>query len=311
MTIDLEDAMPDISLLICGTLFLFTGLMVVGILLAIRYQKALEARIAEVTARENPILVLKSWGGYRAQIATVNSRASKPEACIIALTASEIILYDRNLKLDEMFRFKAGEIRWFGRPQKYTDGENEIWLHIEREAERSEWKLLKIRLPRGAMQDFVRALKTIVTPELVTAYRRARPYIHAGSVKAQPAEQDIHGAWSLEERVDLYLMPRFLVILRGASVLRTVPLEAVQQIGALQRLDQPVAQGLVRFRAEEETFAFALDKHAEFAALLAEAAKRTLEVSLERKQKNKLDDDDYDPDYEYDGTFEYDAKFDA
>jgi hypothetical protein len=300
----------DIFLIICGSLFLLTGLLVWGILRAIRIQKALEAQLAEVTARENPILTLKSWN-QRAQIAAVKGRASKAEACLIAITASEIILYDRTLELNEMFRCKAGEIRWFGRPQKYTDGENEIWLHIERENERSEWKLLKIRLPRGAMQDFVRAVKTIVTPELVTAYRRARPYIHAGPVNAQPADQNIHGAWSLEAPVDLYLMPRYLVVLRGETILRTIPLEAVQQIGALQRLDQPNAQGLVRFRAEDEPFAFALNKHAEFAALLAEAAKRTLEVPLERKQKNKLDDEDYDPDFEYDGTFEYDANFDA
>jgi hypothetical protein len=298
-------------LLSFGSIALFFLIMVLLILRAIRIQKALDARLAEVTARENPILTLKSWG-YRAQIATVKGRASKPEGCIIVLTPSDIILYERKLTLDEMFRFKAHEIRWFGRPQKYSDGENEIWLHIERER---TWQLLKIRLPRGAMQDFVRALKTIVTPELVTAYRRARPYIHAGSVRAMPAEQDIHGAWTLAAPVDLYLMPRFLVVLQGEVVLRKIPLEAVQQISALQRLDQPNAQGLVRFRAEEETFAFALDKHAEFAALLAEAAKRTLEVpfaALERKQKNKLDDDDdYDPDYEYDGTFEYDKNFDA
>ncbi|MEO8612501.1 MAG: hypothetical protein ABI690_31685 [Chloroflexota bacterium] len=298
----------DISFLICGSILLFTGLTLVAILRAIRIQKALEAKLAEVTARENPILLLKNWN-QRAQIATVNSRASKPEACVIALTASEIILYDRTQAVNEIFRFNADEIRWFGRPQKYTDGDNEIWLHIEREG---TWKLLKIRLSRSSMQDFVRALKTIVKPELVTAYRRARPYIHAGSVRAQPADQDIHGAWSLEALIDLYLMPRFLVILKGESVLRTVPLEAIQQIGALQRLDQPGAQGLVRFRAEDEPFAFALDKHAEFAALLAEAAKRTLEAPPERKQKNKLDDEDADYEYDYqEGDFEYDANYDA
>ena len=297
----------DIFLIICGFIFLLIGLLVWGILRAIRIQKALEARLVEVEARENPILMLKYWN-HRAQIGAVNGRASKAETCIIFVTASEIILYDRTLKLDEMFRCKAGEIRWFGRPKKYTNGANEIWLHIERDA---VWKLLKIRLSREFMQQFVRALKTIVAPELVTAYRRARPYIHAGPVRAQPADQDIHGAWSLQESVDLYLMPRFLVILKGETVLRTLPLETVQQIGALGRLDQPGAQGLVRFRAEDEPFAFALPRHEEFAALLAEAAKRTLEMPLERKQKNKLDDDaDYDYDYE-EGDFEYDANYDA
>ncbi|MBZ0289179.1 MAG: hypothetical protein K8I30_16280 [Anaerolineae bacterium] len=294
-------------LLSFGSIALFFLIMVLLILRAVRIQKALEARLAEIAAREGPILTLKSWG-YRAQVGTVNGIASKAEACMILLTASDIILYDRTLKVNELFRCKAGEIRWFGRPQKYSDGDNEIWLHLEREG---AWQLLKIRLPRGAMQDFVRAIKTLVQPELVTAYRRARPYIHAGPVKAQPAAQDIHGAWTLDAPVDIYLMPRFLVVLSRDKVLRKVPLEAVQQIGALKRLDQPEAQGLVRFRAEDEPFAFAVNKHEEFAALLAEAAKRTLEVPLERKQKNKLDDEDDDPEYEYDGTFEYDANFDA
>lgn len=291
-----------------GIIFFFTVLMIWWIARAIRIQKAFEAKLAELTASEAPILALRAWD-QRVQIATVNSIASKAESCLLLVTPSGLVFYDRTLALGELFRCEAKEIRWFGRPQKYTDGNNEIWLHIEREG---MWKLLKIRLPRGAMQDFVRAIKTIVPPELVTAYRRARPYIHAGPVKVQPASQDIHGAWSLEAPVNLYLMPRYLIVLRGATILRTIPLEAVQQIGALQRLDQPEAQGLVRFRAEEEPFAFAVNKHEAFAALLAEAAKRTLEVPLERKQKNKLDDeDDYDPDYEYDGTFEYDANYDA
>lgn len=294
-------------LLSFGSIALFVLIMVLLILRAAHIQKVLDARLAEVSARENPILHLK-YSNQRAQIATLNGRASKFESCMIVVGATDIILYDRTLKVNEIFRFKAAEIRWFGRPQKYTDGVNEIWLHIEREG---TWQLLKIRLWRSLMQDFVRALKTVVTPELVTAYRRARPYIHAGVVKAQPASQDIHGAWTLDAPVDLYLMPRYLVILGGETVLRKIPLEAVQEIAALQRLDQPDAQGLVRFRAEDEPFAFALDKHEAFAALLAEAAKRTLEVPPERKQKNKLDDEDYDPEFEYDGTFEYDANFDA
>ncbi|HEX2905981.1 MAG TPA: hypothetical protein VHO69_03930, partial [Phototrophicaceae bacterium] len=86
------------------------------------------------------------------------------------------------------------------------------------------------------------------------------------------------------------------------TVLRTIPLAAVQQVGALQRLDEPDAAGLVRFRAEEETFAFALENHEALAEALATAAKRTLEDPLERKQKPKDDD----PEYE-----DWQAEFDA
>jgi hypothetical protein len=144
------------------------------------------------------------------------------------------------------------------------------------------------------MRDLVRTLKAITPPELTTAYRRKRPYIHSGPLKAQPATQDIHGAWTLTDAYDLYLTPRFLLILSGETVLRKIPLEAVQEISALRRLDQPKADGLVRFRAGEEPLAFALPQYEAFAQALAEAAKRTLETPLEQKRKGKKDDDDWD-----------------
>ncbi len=51
----------------------------------------------------------------------------------------------------------------------------------------------------------------------------------------------------------------------------------------------------MRFRAEEEPFAFALPDYEHFAQTLAEAAKRTLETPLEQKRKGKeYDDDDWD-----------------
>jgi hypothetical protein len=178
-------------------------------------------------------------------------------------------------------------MRWFGRPQKYSTGLNDLWLHFEIG---DRWHLVKVRLYEGLMRDMVRGLKAIASDELVTAYRRRRPYIHEGPAAAQPATQDIHGAWTLDAPVTLYLMPRFLVILRDTLVLRKIPLEAVQEIGAFRRLDEPQAQGLVRFRAEEETLAFALDKYDGFAASMAEAARRTLEEPVMQKQKKKADD---------------------
>jgi hypothetical protein len=292
--------------IMCGTALFFIVLFFLAIRRAIRIQKLYEARRAEIEATEHAVLVITYWP-QRWQITAINGQAGRWDNCIIAITPTHIILYDRSTTLQERFRCTIDQIRWFGRPEKYSTGNNEIWLHVEREY---RWELLKIQLSQGAMQDFVRALKTVVPPELVTAYRRRRPYVHGGPLTGQPASQDIHGAWSLEELVNLYLMPRFLVIMRGQTVLRKLPLEAVQEIAALRRLDQPDAQGLVRFRAEEETFAFAIADHEGFAKLLAEAAKRTLEMPLERKQKNKLQDDDYDYDYE-EGDFEYDANYDA
>jgi hypothetical protein len=89
-------------------------------------------------------------------------------------------------------------------------------------------------------------------------------------------------------------MPRFVVIFQGKDILRKIALEGVQRIGGLKRIDQPGADGLVRFQAEEETFAFALKDHERFAEQLAEAAKRTLEAPLEQKQKGKDDEYEWD-----------------
>jgi len=275
--------------------FILVALFAWGIRRAVRLQRAIDTRLAIIEAQDAPILVLKYWG-HSYQVAPLKGKALDWQSCIVTVTPKDIVLYDRTALLEERLRVAAESLRWFGRPKKYSSGDNDIWLHVEKDG---EWTLLKLRLPHSSMQDFVRAIKAITPPELVTAYRRRRPYIHAGPEKAQPATQDIHGAWMLDEPVELYLMPRFLVILRAGKVLRKLALEGVQEIGALRRLDAPGSQGLVRFRVEEETFAFALPHHETFAGLLAEAAKRTLEAPLERKQKGKLEEGcDYDYDAE-------------
>jgi hypothetical protein len=210
---------------------------------------------------------------------------------VILITSQQIAIYERTLEMPLRFACAPDQAQWFGRPNKYQPGMNEIWLHIEADA---TWQLVKIRLFHADMRDLVRALKVICTPELVTAYRRQRPYLHRGPVSAQPAVQDIHGAWTLSKPVDIYLMPRFLLILHERRVERKIGLETIQQIGALRRLDAPGARGLVRFQVRDETLAFALADHAAFAEALAAAAKRTLEAPLEQKQKKK--DDDWDED---------------
>lgn len=299
----------EILVAFCLSGILFMAVLVFAVQRLARFQRALQLRFAEIEAQEAPILS-PAFTMQRFQIEPVGAFAPRArwETCILALTATHLILYERGWTVLERQRIALDGVRWFGRPKKYEDGNNDIWLHIEDEG---RWSILKIRLPRAAMSDFVRALKTVLPAELVTAYRRRRPYIHAGPQPAQPAVQDIHGAWTLDEPVDLYLMPRYLIVMRAGVVLRRLALEAVQEIGALRRLDAPGEQGLVRFRAEEETFAFAHPRHEQFAALLAEAAKRTLEAPLERKQKNKLEEDyEYDYDEDIDG-FTLEENYDA
>lgn len=276
---------------------LFYGLIAlvfIGLLLRVRHVMRLNnaaSRWAQKLRDDRQIvLALHPWSG-KFQLEQPGYPALwRWQSGVIAITQESITFYPRRLEMGQRIDFASGRLRWFGRPVKYTSGMNEIWLHFEQE---DSWQLLKIRLYKDDMRALVRALKAVATPELVTAYRRQRPYVHTGPVIAQPATQDLQGAWHLEEEVALYLMPLYLVILRGRAVLRLIPLEAMAEIGALRRLDQPGAAGLVRFRAEEETLAFALRHYDSFAAALAQAARLTLEDPLERKQK-KSDEDIYE-----------------
>ncbi|MBZ0283930.1 MAG: hypothetical protein K8L97_24540 [Anaerolineae bacterium] len=277
-------------LLFCGSIGVLVALSIFAVQRQLRFQRALEARREKLRVDEG-LVGFTDTAPLKYYHVTINGVNSDSGRAVIAVTNGRLLAMQRRETLSLLFSFPHDQLRWFGRPQKYTDGINEIWLHYETE---NGWKLLKLWMHRAVMQDVVRALKTISPPELVTAYRRRRPYIHAEPITAHPAAQDIHGAWTLAEPVMLYLMPRFLLILDGETVLRKIPLEAVQQIGALRRLDQPGAQGLLRFHAEEETFAFALDQHEAFANAVADAAKRTLEAPMERKQKGKDDYEDED-----------------
>jgi hypothetical protein len=238
----------------------------------------------------SPLLVLYP-GLAQCRISVIGEAVSGWKKCMVAITESDLAIYlnARYMKAD--FTCTSGELRWFGRPQKYHSGVNELIVHTEAGG---EWKVLSLRIPRYYMHQFVRAIKLIATPEQVKAYRRSRPYVHYGPVEAHPATQDIYGAWTLGDTVMLYLTPAFLVFLEAGYVLRSVPLEQVQHIGALRRLDVPSAQGLVRFKVAEETVALAVDEHTALAQALAEAARRTLEDPIIQKQKKQDDSEEWD-----------------
>ncbi len=215
---------------------------------------------------------------------TINGRTVQKMRGMITLSSQEIGIYPMKVPPQAIIRFAPSDIRGFWRPQPYDSGMNELWIHVER---KREWVLVKLWLGREQMMEFIRTIKPLVEPEMVIAYRRQRPYIHYGPVQAQPAEQDIHGAWTLEPTISLYLMPRYLLILHDEAVQQMIPLSSVQQIGALRRLDAPQANGLVRFQTAEAHYAFALKDYETFANALADAAKRTLEAPVMQKQKGK------------------------
>jgi hypothetical protein len=246
-------------------------------------RRAMYAYLQE-TKIETPDLNIFNHLENRYAIEIINSGKVDKGNGVFTLSRKGIAIYRIKVPPEINFEFEIDQIRWFGRPEAYGPGRNEIWLHLEL---KREWVLVKLWLGQVPMADFVRALKPLVDLELVTAYRRRRPYIHYGPVQAQPAEQDIHGAWTLEAAVSLYLMPRYLLILHDEAVQTLIPLESVQQIGALRRLDAPEANGLVRFQTAEAHYAYAMKDYEAFASALAEASKRTLEAPVMQKQKGK------------------------
>jgi hypothetical protein len=263
------------------------------------------AWVAHLERTARPLFCAYFHSQQRFQVIELNaSRTQQPHSSFaLAVTREQIAIYRVGSEITQRVMFAPDQLRWFGRPRKYARGSNEIWLHAEIEG---RWVLIKLWLGRHRMQALVRALKEIATPDQVTAYRRHRPYIHYGPLSAQPATQNLRGAWALDGAVTLYLMPLFLVILRGAAVERLIPLDTIQEVAAVRRLDRPRAAGLARFEASGEPVAYALDQHEVFAKTLAHAARRTLEDPAMWQRKKKKpgggpdDDDDNDTDLPFD-----------
>jgi hypothetical protein len=277
----------DIGIIIGWGIFLT---FVIGILLLTlwaarqyRLQRAVYHHLLTLK-KQQPNIIFFEQSGNRFALETINGKTIKSTRGMMTLSSQEIGVYPLKLPPEAIIRFAPQDIRGFWRPEPYGPSLNELWIHVER---KREWVVVKLWLGHNQMMDFIRALKLMVDPDLVIAYRRRRPYIHYGPVQAQPAEQDIHGAWTLETPLNLYLMPRYLLILHDDAVQQMIPLDSVQQIGALRRLDAPQANGLVRFQTAEAHYAFALKDYEAFANALADAAKRTLEAPVMQKQKGK------------------------
>jgi hypothetical protein len=237
---------------------------------------------------EGAALVLPPYSvAFRTQ--TLGQSETRWRYAVVALTSDGVAIYPRQRVMDDAIYLPYASLRWFGRPVKYHDGRNEIWLHYQLG---DTWQVVKLRLNRYSMADLVRALKQFAAPELVTAYRRRRPYVHFGPVRVHPAEEDIYGAWTLSDPISLYVMPRYILLLDGERVLRLLPLEQTRKVAAARRIDQPDADGLATFEAVEDSFAFAGKDYQALAQAIAEAARLSLEAPLVQKQKGKKDDED-------------------
>lgn len=230
--------------------------------------------------------------GSRCEVWTVGESSPDRRARCLLFFGSEhlgIDLQERDGTFETGLDIPVGQLRWFGRPQKYEQvfPRNELWLHIERD---ERWLLVKVtRLHYSDVLRLVRALKQIAPPDIVTAYRRQRPYIHIDPTFAQRAEQDIYGAWTIHEPIRLYLMPLHLVLMNlDGTVAGKIPLATITQVHAVRRMD--AEGGVVRFRSGDQIIAYALDDYPGFALALAEAAKRSLEappefIGLKKKEE--------------------------
>lgn len=238
-------------------------------------------------------LALTYPGTATYQLVTIGRNEGRPQwqrglLVIKADTGVQLYAHTRETSLD--YSCVPGQLRWFGRPEKYNrDKSNEIVIHAEIDG---VWKVARIRLNYYQMQNVVRALKAIATPEQVTAYRRKRPYVHFGPLTVQPGEQDLYGVWHLAAPLTLYLTPSHVVLLNGERVQRILPVNELTRIEARPRMDATDGSGLARFLVGEETLAYATLQFEPLAMAIAEAAKRSLEAPLVRKGKKKEDDDE-------------------
>jgi hypothetical protein len=278
------------SIIVLGTV---GGLIAGGVAVAVRETRRVRRTrdLVRQIEPDHPLFCPTSYGNDF-QVTEINGRKSGKQPFVMGIGPTEMIFRSVAYPDDAPLIIPVEDLRWFGRPKPYTISgksytwKHEVWFHAERDG---RWLMIQLTHYVGHVRDMIRAIKQVVPAEMVTAYRRQRPYIHYGPTTAQPATQDMHGTWTLGDAASLYLMPLYLVVLDGASVKRKIPLEIIQKVAAIRRLDQPQAEGLVRFEAGGEPLAYALPEHEKFAKALAAAARRTLEdpVDWQRKKKKK------------------------
>jgi len=215
------------------------------------------------------------------------------QGCTFMVTAKGIAIY-RSGEL--LLTIQKHELRGFWRhPNDYIK-RNELWIHAQIDL---TWSILKVSYSKQGKNRLFRAISAISTEEQRKAHHRPPPYIHRGPTKAFPAQQSLTGEWEMGDAIRLYLMPLYLVIFAGDEVQRTIDLSKIQEIAALKRMEGGNPAGLIRFRSDEEDFAFALNNYEAWANDLAEAAKRSLEEPVIRKRKGKDDEWDWDDEDEF------------
>ena len=221
--------------------------------------------------------------------------ASRQSSALLFVSPKRISAYAVRGDDTPLVSILPHEIEGYWRPSKYTDGDNTIEIHANVDG---QWTILRVRLARWRMVKLVRALKELVDPEILRAYRQRRPYIYRPPAEAFMASQDLHGMWTLGMDFRLYLMPSRLVFLDGDDLVDTViSLRNIQNIRVLDRLDAP-GSGLLAFDLPDcsESIAIAIADTESWAQSIAAAARRTLEEPVHSKRKGKDLEEDWDVD---------------
>ena len=266
-------------------------IMAVMIAISIQRYRAEQKRLA----RLRPLHPLFTDTACRVRVRQPLERQGRWRRAYLFVSSKRVVAYARRGDDTPLFDCAPHEIEGFWRPVKYEPGQNVIELHAQIDA---AWVILEAQLWRSSMMGLVRALKALVSEDVIRAYRQRRPYIYREPAAARVATQDIHGAWELGEPFMLYLMPSALVFLgQQGRVERVIALRDVQNIVTVRRLDTDGDEGLLRFDllSTQDTLALALDDYGGWAEAVAGAARRTLEEPITRKGKPDDDaSDDYD-----------------
>lgn len=271
---------------------LFFLLVFVGFIIFMTHRENKARQRLQRLRPRNALFVDSTYNTTRITVTSPSQSTSRWRTAYLFVTNKQIVAYLKHSSDDTpLFACAPHQIEGFWRPTKYEPGTNLIELHANID---DRWTILQAYLTRARMMALVRALKEIVSEDMVRAYRQRRPYIYRPPTPAQSATQNIHGAWELTAPFRLYLMPSSLVFLgENDEVERIIPLRYVQNIAALRRLDAD-SEGLVRFTLTStgELVALALKDYEAWAQAIAIAARRTLEEPIVRKQKKHQDDDD-------------------
>lgn len=160
----------------------------------------------------------------------------------------------------------------------YVDRDNkpyQLWIHIES----IMWYLLKFQFEhvqtRGGFRELRRVLDSVSEEGVQIGYQLEAPYIHLGTTIAQEVNSDDDG-WILEDEVQLFLTPLYLVILdeTGFYLYKL----ALSQVSDVQMIDIHNEKGIIHLTVDGTYQSFALHDYRRWAQLLSLAIDKIQEV---------------------------------